>query len=122
MIILMKSKIVFSCQQCGYQSPKWLGKCPDCGQWNSLVEERMQQTSAKGRRAASSTSSAPARFSEIILTKDDRFSTHLSELDRVLGGGVVAGSVVLVGGDPGIGKSTLLLQALQQMSQHGSKV
>ncbi len=121
MIILMKAKIVFSCQQCGYQSPKWLGKCPDCGQWNSLVEERAAQTPAQGRTTAGPPSS-PARFSEIKLTKDDRFPTDLGELDRVLGGGVVAGSVVLVGGDPGIGKSTLLLQALQQVSRQGSKV
>jgi DNA repair protein RadA/Sms len=122
MIILMKTKTIFSCQQCGYQSPKWLGKCPDCGQWNSLVEERIQPTPAKGRGPAGLTRSQPAKFNEIILTQDDRFSTHLNELDRVLGGGVVAGSVVLIGGDPGIGKSTLVLQALQQISRHGGKV
>src|SRR5438105_1863234 len=122
MIILMKAKTIFSCQQCGYQSPRWLGKCPDCGQWNSLVEERIQPTPAKGRGPAGLARSQPAKFNEIILTQDDRFSTHLNELDRVLGGGVVAGSVVLIGGDPGIGKSTLVLQALQQISRHGGKV
>jgi DNA repair protein RadA/Sms len=99
------------CQQCGFQSLKWLGRCPGCGQWNTLVEE------VQGRGLASSdkelpTAVTPQPIDEVMSEQDHRLSSQIAELDRVLGGGVVPGSVVLIGGDPGIGKSTLLLQAL----------
>ncbi|MDP2166904.1 MAG: DNA repair protein RadA [Thermodesulfovibrionales bacterium] len=100
-------KIVYQCQSCGYVSPKWLGRCPDCGQWNSLVEERP----SSGRATRSRSKAEPRLISSIKEETGKRTSTHIAEFDRVLGGGIVAGSVILVGGDPGIGKSTMLLQA-----------
>ncbi len=111
---MAKSKTFFYCQQCGAQSAKWLGKCPDCNSWNSLIEERTE-----GRRPVPIPGSGVKRLAEISLLRECRFKTGLSELDRVLGGGVVPGSVVLIGGDPGIGKSTLILQAFQGMQNTG---
>jgi DNA repair protein RadA/Sms len=106
----IKQKNIFTCQQCGMQSPKWLGKCPDCGEWNSLVEETI--TLAKGGRAvAPATGKKPLRLTEVSVAEEGRQLCGIGEFDRVLGGGVVAGSFTLIGGDPGIGKSTLLLQA-----------
>ena len=106
----VKTRNIFTCQQCGMQSPKWLGKCPDCGQWNSLVEETVEVV--KGSRAATVVpASRPARLAEIALDEEDRRLCGIGEFDRVLGGGVVPGSLLLIGGDPGIGKSTLMLQA-----------
>ena len=114
----MKQKTIYSCQQCGMQSPKWLGKCPDCGQWNSLVEETV--TVSKNKRAAAVTSNhRPQRLAEVTVTAEDRQRCGLAEFDRVLGGGVVHGSFTLIGGDPGIGKSTLLLQAAQRWAAAG---
>ena len=111
-----KTKTVYVCQSCGSQSPRWMGKCPDCGQWNTLVEERLEKPrdigSAKRGRGAE-----PLLLSDIKAGDEDRFVTRIGELDRVLGGGIVAGSVVLIGGDPGIGKSTLVLQMLRQVSE-----
>ncbi|MCW5632489.1 MAG: DNA repair protein RadA [Rubrivivax sp.] len=115
------AKTVFSCRACGGESPKWLGKCPHCGEWNTLDEvraeapqkHRFQALSAAGAGAAAQ---AVATLSEIEAADCERTSTGQEELDRVLGGGLVAGGVVLIGGDPGIGKSTLLLQALDAMS------
>ncbi len=115
---MKKDRIVFGCQNCGYQSAKWLGKCPDCGQWNTFVEERVSTERQKNGVPKASLS----RITDVEICSDDRFSTGISELDRVLGGGVVAGSVVLVGGDPGIGKSTLLLQALDGISSNRGTV
>jgi DNA repair protein RadA/Sms len=112
-----KVKTFYQCQTCGYTSPKWLGKCPDCGTWNSLVEERKETS-----RVSLTThfrKSEPQLLSLIKAGDEQRTSTGIKELDRVLGGGVVTGSVVLVGGDPGIGKSTLLLQALSGLSRYG---
>jgi DNA repair protein RadA/Sms len=112
-----KVKTFYQCQTCGYTSPKWLGKCPDCGTWNSLVEERKETS-----RVSLTThfrKSEPQLLSSIKAGDEQRTSTGIKELDRVLGGGVVTGSVVLVGGDPGIGKSTLLLQALSGLSRYG---
>lgn len=108
----MKSKSVYICNECGYSSPKWLGKCPGCNSWNTLTEtlEKVQKSSVQKPASVSSTINRPQRISEVKHNADARFSTGLSELDRVLGGGIVAGELVLVGGDPGIGKSTLLLQ------------
>jgi DNA repair protein RadA/Sms len=115
----MKPKVVFSCQECGAQSQKWLGRCPECGAWNSLVEERAVPAAA-GAGAASASAGAryslaaaagPRLYEEIDTVVSARLTTGIDEFDRVLGGGVVPGSLMLIGGEPGIGKSTLLLQA-----------
>ena len=110
-----KAKTVYVCQSCGSQSPRWMGKCPDCGQWNTLVEERVEKPKAGGR-ASIGGQSEPLLLGDIKTGEEDRFVTKIGELDRVLGGGIVTGSVVLIGGDPGIGKSTLVLQMLRQVS------
>ncbi len=114
----MKSKIktVYVCQSCGTQSPRWMGKCPDCGQWNTMVEERFEKPKDVGA-AKQGNGSEPLLLGDIQARDEDRFVTRIGELDRVLGGGIVSGSVVLVGGDPGIGKSTLVLQMLRQVSE-----
>jgi DNA repair protein RadA/Sms len=113
----LKAKTFYTCQQCGYQSPKWLGRCPDCGQWNSLAEERRVPEPASRRRPSSD--SVPLRLADVATTAEERCRCGLSELDRVLGGGVVPGSLILIGGDPGIGKSTLLLQATDRLAAVG---
>lgn len=113
----MKQKTVYTCQQCGLQSPKWLGKCPDCNQWNSLVEE--QQPLVRGKGGTLSSAARPQRLAEVVATEEDRLRCGIAELDRVLGGGVVPGSFILIGGDPGIGKSTLLLQATDRLALSG---
>jgi len=113
-------KTVFVCQECGAQSPKWLGRCADCGAWNSRVEERPQEASAPsaaGHRYALAASSGARLYSDIQIEQHARLSTGIDEFDRVLGGGVVPGSLVLLGGEPGIGKSTLLLQAAANMAR-----
>jgi DNA repair protein RadA/Sms len=114
----MKSpKAVFVCQECGAQSPKWLGRCVECGAWNSLVEERpVEQTPAgaagSGNRYAQFGAAGIAKlYADVELANSPRLSSGIDEFDRVLGGGIVPGSLVLLGGEPGIGKSTLLLQA-----------
>jgi DNA repair protein RadA/Sms len=116
----MKSKTLFVCQECGSQSPKWLGKCNDCGAWNSFVEERPQPASAvtanAEHRYALAAAGSARLYSDIELQNHARLSTGINEFDRVLGGGVVPGSLVLLGGEPGIGKSTLLLQAAANMA------
>jgi DNA repair protein RadA/Sms len=113
---MSKIKTFFQCQTCGYISPKWLGKCPDCGTWNSLTEEI-----EKEKKRIHSTSSVPQPLSSVTGVTEQRTSTGIRELDRVLGGGIVKGSVILVGGDPGIGKSTLLLQTLSGLAdRYGS--
>ena len=99
------------CQQCGFQSPKWLGRCPGCGQWNTLVEESLNRKSTLEGKALRPPET-PQPIDSVVTEETLRVSSKIQELDRVLGGGVVPGSVVLIGGDPGIGKSTLLLQAL----------
>jgi DNA repair protein RadA/Sms len=114
---------VFVCQECGAQAPKWLGKCPDCGAWNSYVEERTADTtpaaaSASGHRYALAGAAGSARlYADISVEHHGRLSTGIGEFDRVLGGGIVPGSLVLLGGEPGIGKSTLLLQAAANMAR-----
>lgn len=107
----MKQKTIYICNECGYRSPKWLGKCPGCNNWNTLLEtlEAGEKPSAK-LPSVKSTLNRPQQITEISYNNDPRFSTGMRELDRVLGGGVVSGELILVGGDPGIGKSTLLLQ------------
>lgn len=115
---MAKEKSVFSCSECGATSPKWLGKCPGCGAWNTLIEGPAETGgSGKNRYQALAKSQPVATLSEIEATDYDRTPTGQEELDRVLGGGIVAGGVVLIGGDPGIGKSTLLLQAIEDLSQ-----
>lgn len=115
----MRSKTIFSCQECGHQSTRWLGRCPGCGEWNSLIEERAEKQSKPVRGISGS---GPVPVTEIITSEEERYSTGLQELDRVLGGGLVPGSLVLVGGDPGIGKSTLLLQAAAALASRVGKV
>src|SRR6185295_9547826 len=114
-------KTVFVCQDCGSQSPKWLGRCPDCGAWNSLVEERLQPAQAPGtaphRYGGEAPLSTARLYADIEMSDSARLSTGIDEFDRVLGGGVVPGSLVLLGGEPGIGKSTLLLQAAANMAR-----
>src|SRR3990172_2917293 len=117
----MKSRAVYVCQECGYQAPKWLGRCPDCGQWNTLVEERQISPGRQDHKLRPPPASeSPVLLGDIDLARSPRLATGIAELDRVLGGGVVPGSVVLVGGDPGIGKSTLLLQAAGGLARQGT--
>ncbi len=117
----MKPKTVFACQECGAQSAKWLGRCPDCGAWNSLVEERpipeAVAAAAAEKRYTLAASAGPQLYADIDTMVAERLSTGIGEFDRVLGGGVVPGSLVLIGGEPGIGKSTLLLQAAAHFAQ-----
>src|SRR5205085_2791650 len=117
---------VYVCQKCGHQSRKWLGKCPDCGEWNSLVEERARPAAAtKGMAARGGfrlREVKPVHYGEIESQTDARVSSGITEFDRVLGGGVVPGSLILIGGDPGIGKSTLLLQVADKLSGQGARV
>jgi DNA repair protein RadA/Sms len=117
----MKPKTVFACQECGAQSAKWLGRCAECGAWNSMVEERpvpVAVAAAAGeRRYTLAAASGPQLYADIDTVVAERLSTGVGEFDRVLGGGVVPGSLVLIGGEPGIGKSTLLLQAAAHFAQ-----
>src|SRR5687768_1513065 len=118
-------RTVFVCQECGSQAPKWLGRCPDCGAWNSLVEERSVDAagaSPNHRYAQAGTAGSARLYSEIELAQHARLTTSIDEFDRVLGGGVVPGSLVLLGGEPGIGKSTLLLQAAANMARTAGPV
>lgn len=105
-----KTKSVYFCSNCGYESPKWLGKCPGCGEWNSFVEEKVSTKKGCGAGKGLVKSSKPLKLSEIEIKEEMRIKMPSSELNRVLGGGLVAGSLTLIGGEPGIGKSTLLLQ------------
>ena len=118
----MKAKTTFNCQSCGYQAPRALGKCPGCGEWNCMKEER-QPATGKGRPPAlGGVQSEVVPLEDIELTGEHRTGTGIGEFDRVLGGGVVPGSVILIGGDPGIGKTTLLLQALPRLASKDGPV
>ena len=120
---MAKVKTQFICQSCGYRAPKWLGRCPDCDSWNSLVEEQViESPEAKRQGWGLSVAQPPKPITEIEAQEEERLKTRIGEFDRVLGGGIVAGSIVLIGGDPGIGKSTLLLQVSDRLSQEGQKV
>lgn len=113
---MAKLKTTYICQECGYESPKWMGKCPECNNWNTMVEEIVD----KGRNdnlTAGISFSKPLNINEIELTDEERYNTSMEEFDRVLGGGIVKGSLILVGGDPGIGKSTLLLQVSKSIAE-----
>ncbi len=109
---MAKAKTVYFCQNCGAQSAKWIGRCPACGEWNTYVEEVIQSDKGKNKSPVTTqkTAAKPKRISEIESGTENRIDTHNAELNRVLGGGLVTGSLVLVGGEPGIGKSTLMLQ------------
>jgi DNA repair protein RadA/Sms len=113
-----KTKTVYICQSCGHHSLRWVGKCPDCGTWNSMIEERV----TKHKKAYAKQTIAPTPLGEVDIQDEDRVKTGLKEFDRVVGGGVVKGSVILVGGDPGIGKSTLLLQISEKIASGYDKV
>jgi DNA repair protein RadA/Sms len=120
---MAKTKTVFVCQSCGHETPKWLGKCPGCQGWNTFVEEIETTVKATGKgTGVFSAKEKPIPIIHIESTRDQRIVTQIVELDRVLGGGIVPGSLILVGGDPGIGKSTLLLQASYALASRGLKV
>jgi len=110
------SKAIYTCQNCGTQSPKWLGKCTTCGEWNSYVEEVIEKKKTSGKTAILHLTNQPVTLEEIQTSKTQRIITEIHEFDRVLGGGIVPGSLILLGGDPGIGKSTLALQLALKLS------
>lgn len=112
---MAKAKTIYFCQECGHESSKWLGQCPGCRQWNTFVEETIERTKSTSAQKLVQ-SAKPVALSEITTEREERFTSGFPELDRVLGGGIVPASLVLVGGDPGIGKSTLLLQVCQKLS------
>ncbi|MFQ5598492.1 MAG: DNA repair protein RadA [Nitrospiria bacterium] len=126
---MAKIKTAFFCQGCGYRSSKWLGRCPDCGEWNSLLEEAIHPTESPSNMDAWTAPGPVGKnppqaipLSAIDISSDPRIETGSHEFDRVLGGGVVAGSVILIGGDPGIGKSTLILQSVHHLGNKAEKV
>lgn len=120
---MAKEKKRFYCKECGTETAKWQGQCPGCGEWNTMVEAPVVKTaSGKTKAAVSVADVEPTRINDITIEGEHRIVTGIGEMDRVLGGGIVAGSLVLVGGDPGIGKSTLLLQMCGQLSKSGEKV
>ncbi|MDO5707114.1 MAG: DNA repair protein RadA [Andreesenia angusta] len=119
---MRKKKTLFVCQECGYESPKWMGKCPGCNQWNTITEEIVDSRSNKRKNGISSKTKKPEKIVDLKSENEKRIKSNILELDRVLGGGIVRGSLVLFGGDPGIGKSTLLIQASGEISKNGQKV
>jgi DNA repair protein RadA/Sms len=120
---MAKIRRFFECQQCGAQSPKWLGRCPDCGGWGSVAETApVPEGTPGGSFFGLASSGRPVPLTQVAIEGEERSPTGVPEFDRVLGGGLVPGSAVLVGGDPGIGKSTLLLQVLQTLSRSQGKV
>ncbi|MBO4904480.1 MAG: DNA repair protein RadA [Lachnospiraceae bacterium] len=117
-----KPSTVFFCNECGYESSKWMGQCPACKSWNTFVEEPVVKTAQSGRTVTLRNAPEPVSVSAVSMESLERCKTGMSELDRVLGGGIVPGSLVLVGGDPGIGKSTLLLQLCRNLAGQGHKL
>src|SRR3989339_640601 len=111
---MSKTKLKYICSNCGYESLRWIGKCPECESWNSFVEELVE--GGKKKHTAAKSKVTISRINEIAATEDDRIKTNIDEFDRVLGGGLMPGSVVLLGGDPGIGKSTLVMQAAAKIN------
>ncbi len=112
---MAKSISTYVCQSCGYESPRWVGKCPNCGEWNSFVEEKTQKLSPRVKGKA--TGAKPVSLADVDVIEDHRIKTGIAEFDRVLGGGVVFGSVILLGGDPGVGKSTLMMQIASRLEK-----
>ena len=110
---MAKVQSKYVCQNCAYESPRWVGKCPNCGEWNSFVEELTQKATA--RRITKDSKLRGIPLSEVDIVEDRRIETSIAEFDRVLGGGIVHGSVILLGGDPGVGKSTLMMQLAAQL-------
>lgn len=119
---MAKLKQVYVCQQCGYQAGKWMGRCPSCNEWGSVVEEVVDTAKPKLTGATAKSNNTPIKLKEIIIEEEQRTTTGMGELDRVLGGGIVKGSLILVGGDPGIGKSTLLLQICETIGNQQKNV
>ena len=119
---MAKKTTAFFCQSCGYESAKWLGQCPGCREWNTFVEEPVDKGSKSGKISYLSQKAVPVMLKDITGGESERISSGIAELDRVLGGGIVRGSLVLIGGDPGIGKSTLLLQVTRNLTKTGHKV
>ena len=123
---MTKVRTFFACQACGFESSKWLGRCPDCGEWNSLAEERQELAPPPGKgrpeqATLPSSPSSPKPFDAIDSGEESRVPSGIDEFDRVLGGGIVPGSLVLIGGEPGIGKSTLILQVAHLLGRtHGT--
>ena len=120
---MAKERQVFFCKECGFETSKWTGQCPGCHEWNTMVES--PKPVKKGNRGSSvhiSEKSMPSKITEVATGSEDRYTTKIGELDRVLGGGIVKGSLTPVGGDPGIGKSTLLLQMCRNLAEAGHKV
>ena len=113
---MAKIKTIYSCTECGATSPKWQGQCPGCNQWNTLVESVAEKAPTNSRFESLAPAAKLQNLSEIEAREVERIATGIGEFDRALGGGLVNGGVVLIGGDPGIGKSTLLLQALAHLS------
>ncbi len=121
----MATKTQFVCSNCGHTEPKWLGRCPDCGEWSTLVEEMREDKKAVGFAARAANAKTPGRAAGVTLSLNEvraereggRIGTGVGELNRVLGGGIVPGSLVLVGGEPGVGKSTLLLQVMGHLGE-----
>lgn len=119
---MTKKKTVYVCQDCGYDVPKWMGKCPGCGEWNTMVEETITPGVKAGLSLGLSTSAKPEQISAVKIEDMPRFSTGSGELDRVLGGGIIPGSMVLIVGDPGVGKSSLTLKVSANVAKAGNKV
>lgn len=119
---MAKDKTLYICQECGYESSKWLGKCPDCEGWNAFVEEKKEVKKIVNKASKNINSSMPVQINDIETKDSSRYKTNIMELDRVLGGGIVKGSLILIGGTPGIGKSTLLLQLCEKMGLQDLKV
>ena len=122
---MAKKKTMFVCQQCGYDAPKWLGRCPGCGQWNTMVEEVIQQekdSRQQGLNLGLSDKSRPVPITQVRVEDLPRITSGSGELDRVLGGGIIPGSMVLIVGDPGIGKSSLNLKVCSNLAEAGKSV
>ena len=113
---MAKTKTSYVCQNCGAESVKWVGRCPSCDEWNTYVEEKVTQSKSRGGLVAVSRNAVPKPLREIESSNEQRMDTGIEEMNRILGGGLVPGSLVLIGGEPGIGKSTLALQMALKLS------